>query len=109
MSTRHKAALIILQGLVELGVKFGNTGEDRLYRIIIESVTGSRRQREDSFRNFGYVFVEINDILAGKVCNVCGDEIDPSDRKGEPVCFHCWLHGKESPMFRERSVHERVG
>ena len=85
---RYQAALVILESLIEYGVVFSNSQDDRRYRIIIDSVTGTRYQRNAIHRNFGFVFEPINDILSGNVCNICCDKIEMDDRHGEPVCFH---------------------
>jgi hypothetical protein len=105
---RYRAALMILQSLIEQGVFFANSQEDRKYRIVVDSVRGTAMQRNRAFENFRFVFDPINDILPGKVCNICCDNVEPSDQQGEPVCFHCWLDGQTSPRFREKAVRERV-
>ena len=105
---RYRAALIILESLIERGVIFSNSQDDKLYRIVIDSVKGNTFQRNATFRNFGFVFDAINDILSGKVCNICCDPIAPAEQHGEAVCFHCWIAGHESPKFQEKAVREGV-
>ena len=106
--SRYRAALIILESLVERGVKLSNAQDDKLFRIVIESVKGNTFARNATFRNFGFVFEAINDILSGKVCNICCDPIDLNEQHGEPVCFHCWMAGHAPPKLKEKVVRERV-
>ena len=101
-----RAALIVLESLIECGVRFSRSIADGRFRIVIDSVTGNGAQRRRSYTSFKMVFDEANDILDGKVCNVCGDRIERTEQQGEPVCFHCWLNGQDSPQFQSRAVRE---
>jgi len=104
---KHKAAMVILEALIEHGVWYVRSPDDGRHRIDLDTLTGNRARNRNDLRNHGFVCGEIDDILAGRACNVCGDEIEPSDQRGEPVCFDCWIGGRESPKFRERAVRQR--
>ncbi len=80
------------------------------YRIDLESIDLSKSAwlRRELLKNAKLHLDSIDSILNGHVCNVCCETIEPSEQKGEPVCFHCWLDGQTSPQFREKAVRECV-
>ncbi len=47
---------------------------------------------------------EMTPFLLGQVCHACGEnELDEHERTGKPICFDCFLEGRQIPKFIERA------